>query len=86
MQLFVFLPILCGQREALARANHICMPLQDGAYAVWQRMLKLGVVPDEVTQRLLASCFGGNLLMASAIVKEARQLQVGCHSGFGSYT
>lgn len=48
----------------------------DGAYAVWQRMVKTGVVPDEVTQRILVQCFGSNLQMASAIVKEARQLRM----------
>ena len=52
--------------------------LQDGAYAVWQRMIKAGVVPDEVTQRILVQCFRNNLQMASALVKEARQLRVRC--------
>ena len=52
--------------------------LQDGAYAVWQRMVKAGVVPDEVTQRILVQCFRNNLQMASALVKEARQMMVRC--------
>jgi len=52
--------------------------LQDGAYAVWQRMIKAGVAPDEVTQRILVQCFRNNLQMASALVKEARQLRVRC--------
>ncbi len=52
--------------------------LQDRAYAVWQRMVKAGVVPDEVTQRILVHCFRNNLQMASALVKEARQLRVRC--------
>ncbi|KAL0055686.1 hypothetical protein WJX82_003200 [Trebouxia sp. C0006] len=48
----------------------------DGAYAVWQRMVKAGVVPDEVTQRILVQCFRNNLQMASALVKEARQMMM----------
>lgn len=53
------------------------MLLQDKAYGVWQRMIKSGIVPNEVTQRILASCFGNNVQMASALVKEAQQLRVG---------
>ncbi|DBA76035.1 TPA: Glutathione S-transferase theta-1 [Trebouxia sp. C0005] len=48
----------------------------DRAYAVWQRMVKAGVVPDEVTQRILVHCFSNNLQMASALVKEARQMRM----------
>ena len=64
--------------DTLRVATCVCTLLQDGAYAVWQRMVKTGVVPDEVTQRILVQCFGSNLQMASAIVKEARQLRVRC--------
>ena len=53
------------------------MLLKDGAYAAWQRMVKSGTIPDDVTQRILAACFGSNLRMASEVVKEARQLQAG---------
>ena len=38
-------------------------------------MVALKVVPDVITQRALASAFGGNPQMASALVKEAQQLQ-----------
>lgn len=48
---------------------------QDGAYATWQKMLALKIVPNVITQRALASAFGGNPQMASALVKEAQQLQ-----------
>lgn len=51
------------------------MLLQDKAYGVWQRMIKSGIIPNEVTQRILASCFGNNVQMASALVKEAQQLR-----------
>ena len=57
-------------------ATCVCTLLQDRAYAVWQRMVKAGVVPNEVTQRILVHCFKNNLQMASALVKEARQLRV----------
>ncbi|DBA95931.1 TPA: hypothetical protein ACH3X1_001456 [Trebouxia sp. C0004] len=50
--------------------------LQDRAYAVWQRMVNAGVVPNEVTQRILVHCFRNNLQMASALIKEARQLRM----------
>ena len=61
------------------------MLLKDGAYAAWQRMVKSGTIPDDVTQRILAACFGSNLRMASEVVKEARQLQAGdCNSGLHS--
>ena len=59
-------------------ATCVCTLLQDRAYAVWQRMVKAGVVPDEVTQRILVHCFSNNLQMASALVKEARQMRVRC--------
>lgn len=49
--------------------------LQDGAYATWQKMLKHKVVPNAVTQRVLAMAFGGNPQMASALVAEAQKLQ-----------
>ena len=49
--------------------------LQDGAYATWQKMLERKVVPNVVTQRVLALAFGGNPLMASALVAEAQKLQ-----------
>ncbi len=62
--------------DMLHVASCVCTLLQDGAYAVWQRMVKAGVVPDEVTQRILVHCFRNNLQMASALVKEARQLRV----------
>ncbi|KAL0023572.1 hypothetical protein WJX77_003099 [Trebouxia sp. C0004] len=48
----------------------------DRAYAVWQRMVNAGVVPNEVTQRILVHCFRNNLQMASALIKEARQLRM----------
>lgn len=54
---------------------------QDGAYATWQKMVALKVVPDEISQRALALAFGGNPQMASALVKEAQQLQVCCDHG-----
>ena len=50
--------------------------LQDGAYATWQKMLALNVVPDIITQRALATAFGGNPQMASSMLAEAQQLQV----------
>lgn len=52
--------------------------LQDGAYATWQKMVALKVVPDVISQRALALAFGGNPQMASALVREAQQLQVCC--------
>lgn len=51
--------------------------LQDGAYATWQKMVALKIVPNVITQRALALAFGGNPQMASALVKEAQQLQAG---------
>lgn len=59
--------------------------LQDGAYATWQKMLALKVVPNVVTQRVLALAFGGNPQMASALVAEAQKLQArslgpSCHT------
>ncbi|KAL3153853.1 hypothetical protein ABBQ32_013426 [Trebouxia sp. C0010 RCD-2024] len=55
---------------AYAKAGHM-----DGAYATWQKMLKHKVVPNAVTQRVLAMAFGGNPQMASALVAEAQKLQ-----------
>lgn len=55
---------------AYAKAGHM-----DGAYATWQKMLALKVVPNVVTQRVLALAFGGNPQMASALVAEAQKLQ-----------
>lgn len=49
--------------------------LQDGAYATWQTMLERKVVPNEVTQFVLALAFGNNPQLASALVTEAQKLQ-----------
>lgn len=50
--------------------------LQDGAYATWQKMVALNIVPDIITQRALATAFGGNPHMASSLLAEAQSLQV----------
>ena len=52
--------------------------MQDGAYAVWQKMVALKVVPNAITQRVLATAFGGNPHMAASIVQEAQKLQASC--------
>lgn len=54
--------------------------MQDGTYAVWQRMVKANVGSDEITQRLLAVAFGNNPQMANALVHEAKCIQASCQS------
>lgn len=52
----------------------------DRAYAVWQRMVSAGIVPDAHTERALASSFASNPQLAVELVSEARAMQCAAKS------
>ena len=53
--------------------------IQDGTYAVWEQMQRAKVVPNHMTQRMLAGAFGNNTQLATALVLEAYALQASSH-------
>ena len=76
MPISLFRPITHGLPfKGLLSCSTSWATLQDGAYATWQKMVALKIVPNVITQRALASAFSNNPQMAAALVKEAQQLQ-----------
>lgn len=55
--------------------------MQDGCFAVWQRMVAADIGSDEITQRLLAMAFGSNPQLANALVHEAKLMQASPEPG-----